>query len=142
LEFERDVLIGAGAEVTTAMSTDATREHLQSGKFDAVVLNGRMPGGANAIEMYRWIASQAFGMEKKLMMTFSTVADPETRRFLQENGVPILSKPFEVADLISQVRKLLHKTEAQKEGGSESEFKPAQPESSSDEKAAAAGSGS
>jgi two-component system NtrC family sensor kinase len=142
LEFERDVLIGAGAEVTTAMSTDATREHLQSGKFDAVVLNGRMPGGANAIEMYRWIASQAFGMEKKLMMTFSTVADPETRRFLQENGVPILSKPFEVADLISQVRKLLHKTEAQKEGGSESESKPAQPESSSDEKAAAAGSGS
>jgi DNA-binding response OmpR family regulator len=50
-------------------------------------------------------------MEKGLLLTFSTVTDAETRSFLHEHGVPSLAKPFEVADLISQVRVL-----AQREG--------------------------
>ena len=107
LEFERDVLIGSGADVATAMSTEETKERLSGGGFDAVVLNGRMPGGVSASEMFRWIAANCSGMEKKLLMTFSSVADPETRTFLQEQGIPLLAKPFEVADLISNVRKLL-----------------------------------
>jgi DNA-binding NtrC family response regulator len=111
LEFERDVLIGAGAEVVTAMSTEDTKKQLKSGTFDAVVLNGRMPGGASAADLYRWIAANCAGMEKKLLLTFSSIADPETRAFLQEQGTPTLAKPFEVADLIAQVRKLLQKDE-------------------------------
>ena len=34
------------------------------------------------------------------------MTDPETRSFLQEQNVPSLAKPFEIADLISQVRAL------------------------------------
>lgn len=127
LEFERDVLMGAGAEVTTSMSIDETKEKLQTTVFDVVVLNGRMPGGPSAAEMYRWMSENCAGLEKKLLLTFSTVTDPETRRFLQELNVPSLAKPFEVADLISQVSKLLQKEE-----------KPAAPEP---DKAAAAGAG-
>jgi len=111
LEFERDVLVGAGADVTTAMSTEESQEHLKNGTFDALVLNGRMPGGASAADLYRWIAANYAGMEKKLLLTFSSIADPETRAFLQDQGAPTLAKPFEVADLIAQVRKLLHKDE-------------------------------
>ena len=111
LEFQRDVLTGAGAEVTTTMSIEETKKHLQSGAFDAVVLNGRMPGGTSAPEMCLWIQGNCPEMEKKLLLTFSTLADPATRTFLQERGVPSLAKPFEVADLISQVRRLLQKEE-------------------------------
>jgi two-component system NtrC family sensor kinase len=144
LEFERDVLIGAGAEVTTAMSTEETKDHLSKETFDAVVLNGRMPGGVNTTEIVRWIAGNCAGMEKKVLMTFSTVADPETRAFLQEQGIPLLAKPFEVADLISNVRKLLQveapspeKSEqlAEKAEQTEAESQPA-------EKTAAASAGS
>jgi two-component system NtrC family sensor kinase len=111
LEFERDVLVGAGADVTTSLSMDETKEKLKTTIYDVVVLNGRMPGGPNATEMYRWIGENCAGMEKKLLLTFSTVIDPETRRFLQEENVPSLAKPFEVADLISQVLRLLQKEE-------------------------------
>src|SRR5258708_8899011 len=97
LEFERDVLVGAGAEVTTSMSVDDTRERLTRGSFDVIVMNGRMPGGCNAMEMYDWIAQNCPGLEKRLLLTFSTVTDPQTRTFLQEHGVPSLAKPFEVA---------------------------------------------
>ena len=109
LEFERDVLVGAGAEVTASMNLEETKEKLQSGSFDVVVMNGRMPGGFSAQETYAWIAAKCSGMEKKLLLTFSSVTDAQTRSFLQEAGVPALAKPFEVADLISQVRGLLQK---------------------------------
>ncbi|MGD0213709.1 MAG: GAF domain-containing protein [Terriglobales bacterium] len=113
MEFERDVLVGAGAEVTTSMSVDDAQQRLRSSNFDVVVMNGRMPGGCSAREMYEWIATQCPGLEKGLLLVFSTVADAETRTFLQEHGVPSLAKPFEVADLISQVRGL-----SQREGKS------------------------
>jgi two-component system NtrC family sensor kinase len=106
LEFERDVLVGAGAEVTTSMSVEDTQDRLRNGAFDAIVMNGRMPGGCSAQEMYEWIATNCPGLEKGLLLTFSTVTDQQTRSFLQEHGVPSLAKPFEVADLISQVRGL------------------------------------
>jgi DNA-binding NtrC family response regulator len=109
LEFERDVLVGAGADVTTSMSVDDTQQQLRNGSFDVVVMNGRMPGGCSAKEMYEWIAQNRPGMEKGLLLTFSSVTDPETRSFLQEQGVPSLAKPFEVADLISQVRGLIQR---------------------------------
>jgi PAS domain S-box-containing protein len=106
LEFERDVLVGAGAEVTASMSVDDFEEHLRNNTYDVIVMNGRMPGGRSAREMYEWIADHCPGMERGLLLTFSTVIDEETRNFLRDRGVPSLAKPFEVADLISQVRKL------------------------------------
>jgi PAS domain S-box-containing protein len=109
LEFERDVLVGAGAEVTTSMSVEDTQQRLRNGSFDVIVMNGRMPGGFSARDMYEWIATNCPGVEKGLLLTFSTLTDQETRSFLQEKGVPTLAKPFEVADLISNVRTLIQR---------------------------------
>ncbi len=109
LEFERDVLIGAGADVTTAMSVEDTKDRLRKGSFDVMVMNGRMPGGFTVQEIYQWIAANCAGMEKALLFTFSSMVDAETRSFLHEHNVPSLAKPFEVADLISHVRALAHK---------------------------------
>jgi two-component system NtrC family sensor kinase len=106
LEFERDVLVGAGAEVVTSMSIEDTQQRLRTSSFDVIVMNGRMPGGHSAIEIYEWIAKHCPGLEKGLLLTFSSVTDQQTRSFLQEKTVPSLAKPFEVADLISQVRML------------------------------------
>src|SRR5580698_1558922 len=106
LEFERDVLVGAGAEVVTSMSIEDTQERLRNGSFDVIVMNGRMPGGHSAIEMYEWIAKNCPGLEKGLLLTFSTVTDQQTRSFIQKKNVSSLAKPCEVADLISQVRAL------------------------------------
>jgi two-component system NtrC family sensor kinase len=131
LEFERDVLVGAGADVTTSMSIEDTQNRLRNGHFDVVVMNGRMPGGCTAREMHDWIAQHCPGLEKGLLLTFSTVIDEETRTFLQEHGVPALAKPFEVADLITQVRAL-----------SQREDKPsAKAKEKSEDKSYAAGAG-
>jgi DNA-binding response OmpR family regulator len=82
------------------------QERLGKHSFDVVVMNGLMPGGLSAQEIHQWIAKNCAGLEKRLLLTFSTETDAQTREFLQEHRVPWLAKPFEVADLISRVREL------------------------------------
>jgi len=112
LEFERDVLTGAGARVVTLMSGDEVKARLLQESFDAMIIDGKMANGWNAPDVYRWIAENRPGLEKHLMFTFSSVVEPEIRAFLHDNNVPYLVKPFEVGDLISQARRLLQKAQA------------------------------
>ena len=67
LEFERDVLVGAGAQVVTALTNDeAKTRSYGSETFDAVIMNGRMPGGWAAPDAHRWIGAACPGLEKKV----------------------------------------------------------------------------
>ena len=111
LEFERDVLVGAGAQVVALMNLEEVKNRLRAETFDAVILNGRMPGGWSVQDAHRWIGAACPGLEKRLMFTFSSIAEPEVRNYLQANGIPSLVKPFEVADLITQARRLLQKSQ-------------------------------
>ncbi len=113
LEFERDVLIGAGAAVITARTSEDVKTRLLSEQFDAVIMHGKMPGEWNARESYTWLKSNCPGMEGHILFTFSNGVEPtDGRAFLQENNVPYLVKPFEVAELIAQTRRLLQKEQA------------------------------
>jgi DNA-binding response OmpR family regulator len=52
-------------------------------------------------------------MEGHVLFTFSNGLDLEDgRAYLQENNVPCLVKPFEVAELIAQARRLLQQAQA------------------------------
>jgi two-component system NtrC family sensor kinase len=112
LEFERDVLVGAGAQVVTALTNDEAKSRLRSETFDAVIMNGKMPGGWAAPDAHRWIGAACPGLEKKVLFTFSSVAEKDIRAYMQEHHIASLVKPFEIADLISQARRLLQKAQA------------------------------
>jgi len=112
LEFERDVLAGAGAEVVTCMGGEELRSLLNKRPFDAVIMDGKMPGNGSVLEVHRWMTENLPGLEKHLLVTFASVAEPEVREFLQNNQVLYLVKPFEVGDLIAHARRLLQKANA------------------------------
>jgi PAS domain S-box-containing protein len=119
LEFERDVLIGAGANVVTATRSEDVKTRLLSEPFDAVIMSGKMPSDWNAKEAYLWLKQNCSNMERHVLFTFSNgVEQGDERNFLQENNVPYLVKPFEVAELISQARRLLQKALAASAGAS------------------------
>src|SRR5689334_4096086 len=99
LEFERDVLVGAGASVVPVNGSADLKERMLTQLFDAFVLSGAFPSW-RAPEIYRWLAEKSPGAEKRVLFTFSSVMEPEIRTFLQEHKVPFLVKPFEVSDLI------------------------------------------
>ena len=112
LEFERDVLVGAGAQVVALMNVEEAKNRLRHETFDAIIMNGRMPGGWNALDAHRWVGVACPGLEKKMLFTFSSIAEQDVRNYLQSQGVASLVKPFEVVDLISQARRLLQKSQA------------------------------
>ena len=113
LEFERDVLAGSGATVITARNSSDVKTRLLSEEFDAIILNGKMPGEWNAKESFGWLKSNCPHMEGHVLFTFASAVElSDPRSFLQENNVPYLVKPFEVAELIAQTRKLLQKAQA------------------------------
>jgi len=113
LEFERDVLAGAGASVVTARNSQDVKTRLLSEAFDAIIMNGNMPGQWSAKESYPWLKENCSNMEAHVLYTFSNGVEPgDGRNYLQENNVPYLVKPFEVAELISQARRLLQKAQA------------------------------
>ena len=112
LEFERDVLAGAGAQVVTSMRSEEAKEQLLAGSFDAIIMDGKMPTGWTAPDVYKWLVENRPGMEKHVLFTFSSLNDSDMRAFLNDNNITYLVKPFEVADLISNARRLLHKTQA------------------------------
>jgi len=111
LEFERDVLAGAGASVVTAKTSQDVKTRLLSEPFDALIMNGKLPGQWNAKESYQWLKDNCSPMENHVLFTFANGLGDE-RAFLQENSIPYLVKPFEVAELIAQARKLLQKAHA------------------------------
>ncbi len=113
LEFERDVLMGAGASVVTAANSGDVKIRLLSEPYDAVIMSGRMPGDWNAKEAHAWIAGNCPGMQDHILFTFSNGMDQgDDRAFLREHNIPYLVKPFEVADLISEARRFLQKAQA------------------------------
>ncbi len=76
-------------------------------------MNGKMPADWNAKEAYLWLKQHCSEMQKHVLFTFSNgVEQGDERAFLRENDVPYLVKPFEVAELISQSRRLMEKKHA------------------------------
>ena len=112
LDFERDVLAGAGANVVTARTSQDVKTRLLSEPFDALIMSGKLAGDWNAKDAFHWLKEHCPGMESHVLFTYSHSAEQsDTRAFLQENNVSSLVKPFEVGELISQARRLLQKSQ-------------------------------
>jgi len=112
LDFEREVLSGAGAQVVAVASLEAMKSALAAQMCDAVVMNGKMPGSTSVQESRRWVLENWPELDTRFMFTFSSLAEPEVRSFLEQNQVHYLVKPFEIGDLIGSARKLLEKPRA------------------------------
>jgi len=112
LEFERDVLAGAGAQVTSLTSKDHMSAALEKQTFDALIINGKMPASPSVPEMRRWILENWPELSGHILFTFSSLAEPEVRGFLEQNNIPYLVKPFQVGDLIAGARRVIIKVRA------------------------------
>ena len=112
LEFERDVLLGAGAQVTSLTGKDQMNSVLEKQTFDALIINGKMPGSPSVPEMRHWILESWPEFSGHILFTFSSLAEPEVRGFLEQNKVPFLVKPFQIGDLIAGARRVIVKAHA------------------------------
>ena len=104
-EIMADALVAEGYRVTTAGNGAEALERLAQDRPDLIVLDLMMPvlDGWTFIERYR----ESAGAEVPILSSSAVMSDPVAER-LQQFGVRIcLTKPFDLADFLECVARVL-----------------------------------
>ncbi len=112
LEFEREVLSGAGAQVVAVSNGEEAIRRLEQDSFDLMLVDCDMPGRWNGPEIYRWLVANRPGAEANIILAGSSIRDLEVSSLVAQGRVACLKKPFQVTDLIAITRPLLGKARA------------------------------
>jgi CheY-like chemotaxis protein len=80
--------------------------NLDSAIYDLVLLDIRMPG-MSGMELYAKILEKHPEMQGKLLFITGDTSDENARLFLESNGLPYITKPFDRATLLGKVNGLL-----------------------------------
>jgi len=111
LECLVDAISSWGCEVTACAQAALAIEQLQSGTFDLLISDIRMPG-LTGIQLFEWIQSHQPQMTRRVIFTTGDSFDPDTRAFLEGAGAPHLGKPFDLKKLKQALGDLLASAEA------------------------------
>jgi two-component system NtrC family sensor kinase len=112
LDFEREVLVAAGLKVSTAASGAEALVALEDGDFDVVLLDSKIPGDVSSEDVFRWIEQNRTELVPRTVLVLSNVSDPSVRVFVDATKILCLVKPFEVADLLAMMRRVLRRARA------------------------------
>jgi CheY-like chemotaxis protein len=106
LECLVDALSAWGVEVTSSARGDDAVQQLESGSFDLIVCDIRMPG-LSGMELFDWLKAQRPTMTQRILYTTGDTFDERTREFLDSSQVPYLGKPFDLKQLKQSLERLL-----------------------------------
>jgi CheY-like chemotaxis protein len=105
-ELVVDMLGMEGYEVDTANNGIEALQKLERLRYDLIITDLHMPK-LDGSGFYRELGQRKLHSLKRIIFLTGTTGVSEEHRFVQESGVPVLLKPFNVAELIELVRRLL-----------------------------------
>ncbi len=97
------VLGRSGFEVTAVDNGLAALAAIQTHSFGVVVTDIRMDF-LDGIRLYRELEAEYPELAERVVFVSAWSADLEVEGFVQSTGRPMLRKPFELSDLLNQVR--------------------------------------
>ena len=106
LECLADAIGSWGCQVTSCTQGTEAIERLQTGSFDCIISDIRMPG-LTGIQLFEWIQANQPAMASRILFTTGDSFDPDTRSFLERYKVPHLGKPFDLKKLKESLGDLL-----------------------------------
>ncbi len=106
LECLVDALSAWGMEVTSSTRGEEAIQNLESGTFDLIVSDIRMPG-LSGMDLFEWLKAQRPAMTRRILYTTGDAFDGKTRDFLNVSQVPYLGKPFDLKQLKQSLERLL-----------------------------------
>lgn len=101
-----DLLDGEGYEVETASDGRAALDRLAQRSYDAVLSDLRMPE-LDGLGLFRAIEQRHPELLRRFVFITGTSAQDEYQGFIDDAKVPVLTKPFDVADLLCVVQRLV-----------------------------------
>jgi DNA-binding response OmpR family regulator len=105
-ELVVDMLGMEGYDVDTATNGMEALQKLERQHYDLIITDLHMPK-LDGSGFYRELGQRKLHSLKRIIFLTGTTGVSEEHRFVQESGVPVLLKPFNVAELIELVRRLL-----------------------------------
>ena len=101
-----DMLSLDGYGVDTAPNGIATLKKIEGRRYDLILTDLHMPEMDGA-GLYRELAKRQTHPPQKIIFLTGTAGTSEAHRLVQETGLPLLRKPFNVVELLDLVRKVL-----------------------------------
>ncbi len=105
-ELVVDMLGIEGYDVDTATNGIEALQKLERQRYDLIITDLHMPK-LDGSGFYRELAQRKLHSLKRIIFLTGTTGASDEHRFVQESGVPVLLKPFNVSELIELVRRLL-----------------------------------
>ncbi len=96
-------LASRGYSIQTAGDGEQGLAQLAKSPFDIILCDFRMPN-FSGMDFYRRIQSEKPHLARKIIFITGDTANLATRRFIEENDLTILEKPFELPDLLQVIR--------------------------------------
>src|SRR5215467_13942709 len=104
-----DTLNVDGYDVDSAENGPAALEKLRQGRFDLILSDLHMPQ-LDGVGLYRALTEGQEHPATRIVFLTGSVGSSELHRFLEETGLPLLRKPFSLAELQQIVRQALAAT--------------------------------
>jgi signal transduction histidine kinase len=107
-ELLRDMLQPDGHRIEMARHGGAALDLLATGAFDLIISDFKMPvlDGAG---LYRELALRAPALRERFIFISGDTLNPETRRFIERTGAPVLDKPFDAGRVRRVVQQVLRR---------------------------------
>lgn len=102
-QFVTTALGEQGCEVDTAAKAEEALEKIQKQRYHLILIDIKMPG-MSGIHLYQRVRRIARSLARRVVFVTGDVVSPETERFLTENRLLSLVKPFSAAELVDKVR--------------------------------------
>jgi two-component system NtrC family sensor kinase len=116
LEAIEALLRGRGYEVRTARSLGEGQALLEDYEFDAVLSDMDLERREDQEKLYQWMASRKPGLARRLVWMRATAAAQDTTSDNDQDGLPILQKPFKAEDLLAAVEAALSQVQTEPMG--------------------------
>ena len=101
-----DILSLDGYGVDTAPNGIAALEKMEGRRYDLVLTDLHMPEMDGA-GLYRELAKRQTHPPQKIIFLTGTAGTSEAHRLMQDTGLPVLRKPFNLIELLELVQKVL-----------------------------------
>jgi len=101
-----DMLSLDGYRVETVPNGVAALEKVQVRPYDLILTDLHMPE-LDGAALYRELTRRQAHPPRRIIFLTGTAGESEAHRLVQETGLPVLRKPFNVVDLLELVQKTL-----------------------------------
>ncbi|MDI6761751.1 MAG: response regulator [Thermodesulfobacteriota bacterium] len=112
LDLVRNIFEREGIEVDTVSNGESALNKLKKRIYDLIIIDLKMPG-LDGISLYQEIVKRNLKLSNRILFFTGDTSSSETRTFFEEIQAEYIFKPFDNADFLKSVKRILKKEKTQ-----------------------------